>query len=311
MENKDNIITKCRHWLANAISKTYNLFYVRCTFFKYRAYTIIWLYPHIGDLFYGLPCAEEYKRVTNHKTLLIGNVKYEKMYRRFGGIDKYHLVKEKSVWRFLGAHNCSCVRKYLRKMVKLGRYIPNDIDLISSEHPIDRSRPLQEYTQLYVYGLPNDFHPNYPLTNEGKKLSDNKYVIIAPYAQTVKKVDLNLFEPLVNSLNGLGYEVYTNAHGSEKEIKGTKRLDCSLDDLEHYAVNADGVVTLRSGVSDLLGALTKTTLFVLFNGYALGKNASVAAYRKNSDNVYEYYEDVNKEIIDDIVKHFNNRSVKD
>ena len=301
------VLKRCYHGLI----KLFNCIYVLFFFIFHKKYTIVWVYPHIGDLFYGLPCAKEYKRITNNKMLLVGNINYEKLYRSFEGIDKYHLTKEKNVWRFLAANNFRFVKRYLQKKVKQNKYIPNDIDLIAEWHPIDRNRPLQEYTQLYVYGLPKDFVPTYPLVSNGKRLSEKKYIILAPFAQTAKPIDTSLFLSFVNDLKELGFDVFSNVHGTQKELEGTTRLDCSLEELCSYTFFADAVVTLRSGVSDMLGALTRTDLYVLFNGYTLGKSASVAAYRKDGEGVYEYYEGASKSTFDDILSRIKDKSLKE
>ena len=49
----------------------------RKIFKKYKDYTIVWCYPHIGDVFMAMPFVEEYKKKNNVKILVIGNQKYD------------------------------------------------------------------------------------------------------------------------------------------------------------------------------------------------------------------------------------------
>lgn len=49
-----------------------------------------------------------------------------------------------------------------------------------------------------------------------------------------------------------GFQVYTNVYGDEKEIPGTERLEVSIREAFQIVRYSAGVVSYRSGFSDIL-----------------------------------------------------------
>lgn len=91
----------------------------------------------------------------------------------------------------------------------------------------------------------------------------NNDVVIMPYARTARLLSSSFWEILVRRLNEGGYSVYTNI-GSEKEkpVQGTLPMEETLLDTALLCERCKAVISLRSGLCDLLG-FTKTKLIVV------------------------------------------------
>lgn len=88
-------------------------------------------------------------------------------------------------------------------------------------------------------------------------------VVIMPYAKTAEMLPISFWERLAGLLNRQGYFVYTNVGGKkEKAIQGTKPIMESLLNTALFCERCAAVVSLRSGLCDLLG-FTKTKLIVV------------------------------------------------
>ena len=84
---------------------------------------------------------------------------------------------------------------------------------------------------------------------------EKKTVVLLPYAVTLDKLPLKLWETLVRAYLKLGYRVYTNiSTENEEPISGSEKLFVPLDEL--FIISRMfrwKCVALRSGVCDLLG----------------------------------------------------------
>lgn len=91
----------------------------------------------------------------------------------------------------------------------------------------------------------------------------NQNVILMPYAKTADMLPETFWTELAQRLKASGYSIYTNV-GSEKEwvVKGTLPMNKSLLDTARICENCKAVVSLRSGLCDLLG-FTETKLIVI------------------------------------------------
>ena len=104
-------------------------------------------------------------------------------------------------------------------------------------------------------------------------------VMLMPYARTAKMLPCSFWEILARRLAERGYFVYTNI-GSEKEkaIQGTMPLRKTLLDMALLCEEYKAVISLRSGLCDLLG-FTETRLIVV--------NTSEELYREwNLEDVF-------------------------
>lgn len=90
-----------------------------------------------------------------------------------------------------------------------------------------------------------------------------KKVILSPYAYSLSQAETTFWTELARGLQEKGYNVYTSVALYEKEIEGTKRLSCGLDELATIANTCAAVVASRSGVCDLLAVYSCAKLIVI------------------------------------------------
>lgn len=263
-----------------------------------RKYTIVWMYPHIGDAFYALPYIKKYKEKNNVEICLIGNKKYKFLYDKFGGIDKYCLLDEIGVFGFTNSHIGPLMRKILFSKIKKNKYVSNDYNLMVQLFPDHKCKTLQEFTKKNIYKL-TDEEITYPVA-EKKKLNEKPYIIISPHANTIADIPNEYFDYIIKEL-GKKYVIYTNVGKNQKELEGTLKLDCGILELADYASCAEAFIGLRSGVCDLVGAMTKTKTFVFFNNYKAGGFASVSDYRNNDNSIVEFYNSDYQSYVEEIV----------
>ncbi len=77
-------------------------------------------------------------------------------------------------------------------------------------------------------------------------------VLLAPYAVAFPLLPDSFWEKLVQALNDAGFQVVTNVYGEEKPITGSERLEVSVREAFQLARYAAGVISYRSGFSDIL-----------------------------------------------------------
>lgn len=77
-------------------------------------------------------------------------------------------------------------------------------------------------------------------------------IILAPYAVAFPLLSASFWEKLANALMEKGFRLYTNVYGEEKEIPGTERLEVSIREAFQLVRYSAGVVSYRSGFSDIL-----------------------------------------------------------
>lgn len=283
---------KIYNFLINTIKKAlhfyYNFLFVIRAFKRNKGYVLVWIYPHIGDMFIALPYISQYKKNHNVKIALVGNVKYKSMYEKFFGIDKYYLLSEKNVYRFCKNNNNLLGKHYLCNKIRKGKFISNQPLFYQKKYPYELASDVLDYTKKFIYKLDEKIKIEYPIISKPKKLSNQKYVIIAPYAKSAQSIKISEYNELVCILKKRGYVVYSNVFGEEKEIDETIRLECSLEALASYTMCSRAFISIRSGVCDMIAASTNTDLFVFFNGYSTF--ASLKGYRDNG--IFEYYDDL-------------------
>lgn len=79
-------------------------------------------------------------------------------------------------------------------------------------------------------------------------------IVIMPYAKTAVMLQNSFWEELVRRLHEKGYSVYTNVGGEkEKALPGTVAVAESLMNTAQFCEKCAAVISLRSGMCDLLG----------------------------------------------------------
>jgi ADP-heptose:LPS heptosyltransferase len=97
----------------------------------------------------------------------------------------------------------------------------------------------------------------------GRIEKQNSKVVIMPYAKTAELLPISFWEELVRRLVQDGYSVFTNIAGEkEKPVVGTEPMQESLLDTALFCEECTAVVSLRSGLCDLLG-FTSAKLIVV------------------------------------------------
>lgn len=271
------------------VTRINRFFRIRSILRKNKEYVVVWIYPHIGDAFYALPYISQFKKIHNVKICLIGNGKYQFLYDLFDGIDKFIFYSERDIFGFCYAHIGPLTRKMLFKNIKNVKYISNDTNLMEKFYPNHGCKTLQAFTKKYMYGLSDEVEILYPEA-KAERLNKKPYIIISPYANTVKKMPSDVFTRLIKELSKR-YIIYTNVGKGQEKLEGTLELSCGILELANYVAGAEAFIGLRSGICDLIGAMTKTKMFVFFNGYKSRGFASVMDYRKDHDSVVEFYDD--------------------
>lgn len=112
-------------------------------------------------------------------------------------------------------------------------------------------------------------------------------IILMPYANSTALVSNHFWEALASFLTELGFVVYTNIKDSaELPIQGTIGLCADLATMAAICENCRLVISLRSGICDIL-AFTETNLVVLnLTNYHLNEWNLKAA--TNRENIYSF-----------------------
>lgn len=91
------------------------------------------------------------------------------------------------------------------------------------------------------------------LTKAG--LEENKTVILAPYSNTVTKVDKQIWIDLIEKYTNLGYTICTNCGGSEEHaLPGTAEVRVSLTEMIPFCELCGTFIGLRSGICDVISS---------------------------------------------------------
>lgn len=100
-----------------------------------------------------------------------------------------------------------------------------------------------------------DFESTYP-----------RIVVLNPYSSSIVlgAAGEEFFEQACDFLNSRGYVVYTNVINDQKPVKGSLALRCPLEEMLGIAEKIPLVVSLRSGILDLL-VPAGTNMFVIQN----------------------------------------------
>ncbi len=91
------------------------------------------------------------------------------------------------------------------------------------------------------------------INNECMRKKWEKAIILCPYAYSFSLLDSEFWNILSERLIDLGYDVYTNVHGKEGEIRGTKRIEKSLREMFTIGYYCNAMISLRSGFCDFMG----------------------------------------------------------
>jgi hypothetical protein len=89
-----------------------------------------------------------------------------------------------------------------------------------------------------------------------RNLDPRKTVIFFPVAATCEEVNKDFWENIIQSLNSLGFDILINHLGDNDDFvfnqKNIVRINQSLDDVVALSLLCAGIISLRSGICDLL-----------------------------------------------------------
>ena len=94
------------------------------------------------------------------------------------------------------------------------------------------------------------------------KIKD-KVIVMNPYSKSLSEFTMALYENMCTYLIENGYIVYTNVVGSQKPIKESYELRCSIEELYMIAGKIPAIVSVRSGILDFL-IPSKANMFVIY-----------------------------------------------
>lgn len=216
---------------------------------------VIPLATQLGDSIYGVAFIDAFKQKYPDKfVVVIGQKKYENIFRSYASIDKLILINSPKQYKYIDAY----IRApYISgKGLKYGVIptIPLFYKNIFKEKNIDTLYQLRKSFGV-MDNAPISYH-NVELTDikvihdfESKK---NRIAILNPYSTALFNANIDLFKILCNVLTDAGYIVYTNVIKGQKEITGSLRLNCSLEELFSIAKGVPVIVSVRSGILDYL-----------------------------------------------------------
>lgn len=99
---------------------------------------------------------------------------------------------------------------------------------------------------------------------DSKNIDVSKSVVLCPAAKSTSVLEYSIWKKFVKYIQSLGYTVFTNAPKNEIPIDGTISLDCSIDILACLGKRGLKIVTVQSGLSDVLRIICPENLMVLF-----------------------------------------------
>ena len=242
--------------LLRSLTKKYN----------HKNYLILISTFSLGDCLYALSCLDAYKQKNPSKKIaVIGKERNRQILELYSQIDELVLVSEEK--------DIDTYRKFMETK-KLFR--------ISKKNNVFQTDPYcwgrevcQEYDaiyllQTYLFNLSqNDIitYPDVPLVpvNSIKDFQCNKdrIVVLNPYSYSMYIMNEDLFSRICTVLNQSGYIVYTNVVGDQDVVEGSFELRCSIIELYSIAMEIPYVISIRSGILDLL-VNTNTKIIALY-----------------------------------------------
>ena len=218
----------------------------------------------IGDTLYTAALAKACKEqdTSVRKVCLVLKAGHAELGKLFSGVDSW-IVSDEAV---------ETLERYslYTQTWKLGNYIYGHfkktprLEYYPEYHEAGCRTIVERYGRL-VMGLlkPAELEAFAPCSLGGEKKEMGREVVVMPYAKTAELLPEAFWESLVFRLKQAGYTVYTNVGGAkEKAVQGTKTVTKSLLETARFCEGCAAVISLRSGLCDLLG-FTNTKLIVV------------------------------------------------
>ena len=125
--------------------------------------------------------------------------------------------------------------------------------------------------------IPENAIPNLPVISEQTKANviqimqklglHNKFVIIAPEANSLVKLPSEFWQDIMMQLKKQGYDIFMNAYHSACGVDYVKTDRLSLEELFGLAQKSERIITLGSGLAVLL-ALAQVPMDIIYTEFA-------------------------------------------
>lgn len=261
----------------------------------------------IGDDIYGMAYIKAFKEFT-HKRIVIHCLKSRVFlingYK--GAFDYYYEYEKRSIpWRSI---QYISLYKGLIKIARLfkiysvspaffvnlaGEDDRDCLTLIRDEMlriPVDSECCLPDFSDIECSDASNGF------------VFSNNGIILNTESRSINNDNSEFFAYVAKVLNEKGYDLYTNVLGNQKPIPGTKALNCGLEDFIRFASKAKAIVSVRTGLLDLV-VNSKCPKFVVYFSLIMKERNDKTFFDRytfkawNVNNVKEYiFTDYNKAI---------------
>lgn len=268
---------------------------------------VLVLLKGIGDSAYGLSFVECLKEKYNAKTIIvIGNKKLSSFIMSYPNVDKLipYDVSKGEYKKFKAYMDCERIKRI------------NGYERIFNTDPfhVFSTGKMQERSAIsllreQVFHLSRESKITYPPVSDLQVVSiqnfdkiASKTIVLNPYSNSIKNIEMEAFENMVGMLKAKGYIVFTNLIEGQEPIKGTCELHCSVEELTEIVRRSAGIVSVRSGVLDLV-INSGTSIFVLYTNCTskFKEIYSLGAWNGKSHIIEVDYDNISKQ---DLMKNF-------
>ena len=226
---------------------------------------ILLLLKGIGDTVYGLCWVDAYKKKYPEKKItVIGNKHYEKIINAYH-VDRcffYYSDEEYSMYKSL------LNSRRLSKRAMLNDIYNTDPYFLCTVQKSLHGKSVPQLLKEIIYkvdseemSLPLDLNCEIK-SIDGFYDKAKKIIIVNPYSNSIVSSHSE-YEEIIYIINNAGYTAYVNLRPGQDKIKGGIDLYCTLEELYTIAKYAAGIISVRSGILDLLAG-TRIPMLVLY-----------------------------------------------
>lgn len=219
---------------------------------------IIVLLKGVGDTLYGLSCLDSLKNKNiNSEIIVIGNAKYRDLILSYKSVNqvKCYDVK-KGEYKKYECFIYSCIVSLIG--LKINIFNSNPYFAYKIKKSSTPSSAI-ELLKREIFKVDDKAGITYPKIKRVKKITSipgfynnaSRIVLINPYSNSMDSM-LNIYKMIAKLLRQSGYIPYVNLVEGQEGIEQCEKLYCSIEELYEIARHVAGVVSVRSGILDLL-----------------------------------------------------------
>lgn len=224
---------------------------------------------HMGDCVYAMSSTEAMlKHYPDKKFVVIGNSKCEHIFSSYKSYDpqgriRFRLFPPKDEVKVIYLmHDSRLIKESFTHEILFARGFE---ELLSENANFGTVHQIRQHTFKLPEDSPITYHrlPRVPVTSiKDFESIKHKTVIIAPYSLSMG-VTMEIYNNLCTELLKRGYVVFTNVVEDQEVVAGSQPLRCSIDELYSIACEIPLIVSVRSGILDLL-APSDINMFVVY-----------------------------------------------